>query len=206
MLNNVPVAGQTLGSSRDLINANFATINTAFSVNHVQYNDGSGNQGMHNFITFPIVSPATPPTYAATQDGLYNLTSSITGIQELFIHKQIASSGTQDIPFTASLLSTNATPATGTAGWSYLPSGLLIKWGAGTADGATAYTFPVASNIPVFTTCLSVTISTFSGTSADVNEFARLISFNATTINVWGSFRTTVSPTFVGYYYLAIGF
>ena len=41
MLNVVPnPANQSLENSRDLIKNNFGTIDTTFTANHVQYNDG----------------------------------------------------------------------------------------------------------------------------------------------------------------------
>src|SRR5215475_7361133 len=86
MLNNVPVAGQTLGASRDLINANFVTINTAFSVNHVPYNDGSGLQGLHQFVQMPAGTPVIAT--AAGQIGLYAKNGSVSGVPELYFQRQ----------------------------------------------------------------------------------------------------------------------
>lgn len=151
MLNVVPVVGQTLGNSRDLIAANFATINTAFSVNHVQYNDGSGNQGKHNFVQFPAAVPTG--VTSATEVALYSRNGTTSGIPELFFQRAggLANTG---YTFTEG---TNAAQ-----GWTRLPSGLIMKWGSSTAaiNAATAVTFVgLGATGPAFTTVYSVQVT-----------------------------------------------
>jgi len=144
-LNNVPVPNQTLGASRDLINQNFSVINTAFSVNHVPYNDGSGQQGMHQFLQMPSATPTIATT--STQLGIYANTGPFSGNPELFFQRQslAANSG---YAFTEAQNTAN--------GWTRLPSGILLKWGqqsiaSGTSSGANApVIFPTGAGIPVF--------------------------------------------------------
>jgi len=203
MLNNVPVPGQSLGASRGLINTNFSTIDTAFSVDHVPYNDGSGNQGQHNKITFPVQSSA--PSFIAGVDGLYNLTSTLTSLNELFIHRQ-SFAGSVDLPFTASILSTS-TPGNISAGWTYLPSGILIKWGVSlNANGSTVITFPTGANIPAFNACFTVIPQISQSGTTDVNQAIRLTAATATTFTVYGSSRTTTGAAAVVFSYIAIGY
>lgn len=121
-LNPVPQSGQTLGQTRVPIFGNFTTINAAFLVDHVEYN--TTGQGKHNKVTFPAQSPA--PTFLSGEEGLYNLLNGTTSKNELYVHKQ-TSAGTADIPFTASVLS-NSIPTNNSNGWTYLPSGILVKW------------------------------------------------------------------------------
>ena len=122
-LNNVPLAGQSLGVTRNPINQNFNTINAAFLVDHVEY--ATGGQGKHNKVTFPVQAPA--PAFLPGEEGLYNFLYPTTAKNELFVHKQ-NQAGTVDIPFTASAMS-NVLQANCVNGWTYLPSGLLVKWG-----------------------------------------------------------------------------
>ncbi len=73
-----------------------------------------------------------------------------TGVNELFIVK---ADGTTT-PITARAASTN--------GWSYLPSGILLKWGTTTSINASspfAYLYPTGSSIPVFTSVYSVQLT-----------------------------------------------
>lgn len=207
MLNNVPVPGQTLGNSRDLINANFAAINTAFGVNHVTYNDGSGNQGKHNLLEL-IVQAATP-TFAATETGLYNKVPAapfpLTAKQETFIHLQ-SNSGAHDVPMTASILST-ATPAALSSGWSYLPSGLIVKWSSNiSCTGLQTVNFPVGGNIPAFTICLAVVPQIADGGAGDVNKAVALKAVNPTNFQVYVSPRITTGTATANITYWAIGY
>lgn len=122
-LNFIPQPGQSLGATRNLVLGNFNSIDEGFIVDHVDYN--TAGQGKHNKITFPVQNAA--PMFAAGEEGLYNLLYATTGKNEIFVHKQ-NQAGTVDIPFTASAMS-NVVQANCVNGWSYLPSGLLIKWG-----------------------------------------------------------------------------
>lgn len=116
-LNNVPVPGETLLHSRDLINANFVTyIDAQFKVDHQEFNSG-GNSGKHNKVTMPQ-QPAAPPAFLANEMGFYVTNNISTAQSEIFIRR----APNTDIPFTAGSNSLN--------GWCYLPSGVLIKWGS----------------------------------------------------------------------------
>jgi hypothetical protein len=124
MLNVVPnPPGQSLGNSRDLIKNNFGDIDTTFTVNHVQYNDGSGNGGMHNFIQLPTAIPTKDtlnPPISSPLVALYSNNGASSTVPELFFQRNnlAASMG---YAFTEGL---NDAP-----GYSRLPSGLLVKWG-----------------------------------------------------------------------------
>jgi hypothetical protein len=150
-LNNVPLAGQTLTSSRSPINANFVTISTAFAIDHVDYN--TSGQGKHNKITFPSQSSA--PSFSNPEIGLYNKLPAapfpLTTRNELFIRR--ADGG--ETPITAAGVDGGGFLAS--SGYYYLPSGFLIKWGVAVFPTLAPHTFaagiitlPVATNIPVF--------------------------------------------------------
>ncbi len=185
-LNNVPVPGQSLGASRDLINQNFSVINTAFAVNHVPYNDGSGNQGKHNLVTFPVQSPA--PSFAAGEEGLYNLLNATTAKNELYVHKQTSAS-TADIPMTASILS-QSVPASGAAGWTMLPSGILMRWENFSGNGLTTVT--LSAGYISFTTIYSIMLTPVDTSTGDVDFAVRLVDIlSATQFRVYFSSRSS---------------
>lgn len=207
MLNSVPQAPQSLGQTQPLIQTNFSVIDAAFSINHVQYNDGSGNQGKHNLVDFPVQSVA--PTFAATDTGLFNKVPAapfpLTTKQETFIHTQHFS-GAQDIPMTASILSTS-TPTVFSSGWTYLPSGLILKWAANiSCTGLQVVTFPAGGNIPAFTTCLTVIPQIAQGGAGDTNLAVRLQGVNPTNFTVYVSPRTTTGSATSNITYWAIGY
>ena len=152
-LNDVPLSGQTLASSRSLIQGNFSTIGTAFTVDHINY--GLSDQGKHNQVTFPINASPTAP--AATELRLYNINYATTGLSELFVRRDAGSA----IPFTAQALSAGQ-------GWTFLPSGLLIKYGVLTGLSAgshsQAYAGPGFSANPY-----SVQLTASNGGTASTN-------------------------------------
>lgn len=181
-LNVVPVAGQSLGSSRDLIAQNFAVIDTAFSVNHVPYNDGAGLQGIHNFVTFPSTHTLYSPLATTNiQVGLYSKNGSISGNPELFFQRasQPANSGYSITEATAS-----------SPGWTRLPSGILLKWGNSFFSGASS-TLTVNINAigPAFGTVLNIQISP-AGTSYN--------GVLTVTSQTFANFTVTANPFIIG--------
>lgn len=195
-LNNVPVPGQSLGASRDLINQNFSVIDTAFTVNHVPYNDGSGLQGKHKVVQFPVQSAI--PSLTVGDITMYNKLPASpypqTGVNELFIVK---ADGTTT-PITARAASTN--------GWSYLPSGILLKWGTTTSINGSlpfAYLFPVGSSIPVFNNVFSVQLTVVD----DNPNYATSVAVQTGTMAVTGFsvVYTGTPPSSTVVTYLAIG-
>lgn len=150
--NNIPQPNDQLSNSQPDLLTNFASIQSLVDVNH--YDFSSSNYGKHMWVSLPSQSnvPPTGSAFAATEVGLYNSLNPVTNQQELYINKTLAGPITVNIPATASILSTNATPASGTQGWTYLPSGILMKWGTIPLSTGTpvTITFPVAATIPAF--------------------------------------------------------
>jgi hypothetical protein len=154
-LNIVPVASQTLASSQPQIQQNFTVLDTSFSQNHVPYNDASGYEGKHALVQFNPFTTGSVPATSVGDVSLYNIIPSapypLTGVQELFLVK---SDGATSIPITASVQAAE--------GWCYLPSGVLIKWGTtGSINSASpfVYTYPVATDNPVFQHVYSVQLT-----------------------------------------------
>lgn len=201
-ITNIPGPNDLFSQSQPQILGNFTAIKTLIDVNHVDFDDAT-DQGKHKFISMPVQSPA--PTFSAGEVGLYSFLSPITSKNELYINKTNQVTVTQ-IPATASILSVTSAPANDSNGWSYLPSGILIKWGHSNANGLTATVFPVGANIPVFNQVFSIQVTTAYGNSADGDGFCRLQAFNTTQFSVYGSARTTVSNKSVNFQYLAIGY
>ena len=85
----------------------------------------------------------TVPSFGTTDNGMYTYLYSQTATDELYIHKPSFDAPT-DIPFSASKMS-NTAMASCVDGWSYLPSGLLIKWGTYQPSDGSIATVPVSS-------------------------------------------------------------
>lgn len=193
---DVPLSGQSLNVTRVPINTNFLTINTAFAVNHVVYNDGSGNQGKHFFIEFPI--PASTPTTAAGEVGLYSRTSTLTSQPELvFAHQSgsTAPAAAQIVEFTSA--------GWAVPGWCRLPSGILMKWGFASAVGnvATTVTFPTGGSIPPFSVTPYAVLLTPTGDASSHSNGIFLQSIDSNLqFKMYAAFANTKNV-----YYLAIG-
>jgi hypothetical protein len=117
---NKPLATDQLSQSQQDIENNFIDINSAFNLNHVDFNSGA-TTGMHKFLQMPdlTVVPAVAPL-ATPADGVMLYATN----QALVFRpaNQPIGDVTNDIDFTTAGL---AAP-----GWCRLPSGILMKWGS----------------------------------------------------------------------------
>jgi hypothetical protein len=175
------------------------------------------NNSGFNWIFLPSQGSApgnTPPPAAAFPAGtigIYSAINPVTGLNDIYVNKTNntpPSTAVVQVPITGSILSTfgNITPSNA-PGWTYLPSGILLKWASSmSATGELTVSFPTGSNIPAFTTCFAVILTVASGVPGDTNTAIRLISQTPTTFTVFGSPRTSTGTALVGYNYLAIGF
>jgi hypothetical protein len=204
MLNNVPQTGQTLGATRNSIQTNFSTVDTAFTVDHVQYNDGSGGQGKHKKVTFPVQSPA--PSFSAGEVGLYNFLNPLTAKNELYLHR-ITGASTSNIPMASSTLSGTQAPASLASFWTYLPSGMIIIKGTFTGSGLQTVTFSGAG-IPTLTQVLGVFMQVSSvGSTTDSNINATFIDTPSVgTFRVRVTQRTTTSDASGTFFYQVWGY
>jgi hypothetical protein len=123
-ISTVPLPGQRIRDTQSPINNNFIDIPTLIQINHVGFD--SPDAGKHKFITF-VDNPA-PLAVAGNELGLWNESYVTSSRQELFLKRPIGA----DVPITGALLQANN-------GFSWLPSGLLKKWGTATLDGAGAF-------------------------------------------------------------------
>lgn len=170
--NTIPQPTDKLKDSQADLLANFQAIQTLIEVNHATF--GDANEGKHTFVTFPVQGSA--PSFAAGEEGLYNQAYATTTKNELFVHKQSVDALTE-VPCTASILS-NTAVASCDSGWSYLPSGLLIKWGGLTAATASVTVdFQSLSGGPTYTRVFRVFVSPLdTGTAVNFSVGQRTVS------------------------------
>jgi len=192
-LNDVPQSTQTLANSQPLIRTNFQNIDTVFEVDHVGYNDSG--EGKHKKVTLP--AQAVAPTFSSTDNGLYSKVLSTKN--EMYIHKQ-TSAGTADIPFTSSSLSASV-PASGSGGWTWLPSGMYIVSGSGNANGLTTVTI---TNPPP-TQILNVQLTPFSTGITYQNLEIRLVDILSNSqFRIFGSVNGVAAVA--GFSFLVTGY
>ena len=200
--NNIPQATDRPNNSQPLILANFAAIDTVVGINHVVFDDPSGDQGKHKYISFPVQTgtPPTPP-FVSGEPGMYSFANVATGQNEINIVKLNQATDTI-IPMTASILSITSAPAANSAGWSMLPSGILIKWGFGSANGISTITYDATV---AFGAVFSVTVSSNHG--GGTNDHLLTVYSSGTASFQARSTKASAPATSVatGVYYFAVG-
>ena len=190
-LNNIPQATDALATSQPQILTNFASIETLIDVDHADF--AAVTYGQHNKVSLPVQISA--PSFAAGTIGLYNVNSSLTSNNELYITN---SAGTS-YPVTAADLATT--------GWCYLPSGLIMKWGVNSGNGSTTISYPTGATIPVFATAvLTAQVTNTYNSATDVNTAVTLSSYSTTAIKVYCSARTTTGAATTSFTWLVIGY
>lgn len=158
---NIPLPTDRLRVSQGDLNGNFQT--SAGGIGTML----NPNQG---YIQFPLQVGVPTPT--GSQPGIYGLTPALTGVEELYLQKNNNGPAFYQVPFTASTLS-NVAPSNNIAGWTYLPSGILLKWGsfAGPFAATTLFspTIPSSATVPAFTKLFFVQLGVQAGGSGAFN-------------------------------------
>lgn len=167
---DIPVSGDTLGSTRDRVRNNFQQIALVNAVNHIAFN--TVDKGKHKFLQMPIQS--TDPTTLSNENGFYSKLGTNPAEPNLFVRGQTngfvyqltrlnqANSGTFGN-------STNYPPAVANqnGGWTFLPGGLLFQYGTMLfiSGSTTSVVFPIQ-----FSNLFSLTYSTKTLTSSRISS------------------------------------
>lgn len=173
---NIPQATDQISVSQGEILINFTGINAWTAVDHFDF--ASADAGYHNQVSLIANSANTIP---AGTPGLYSKNYGVTSKVEIWDSVNQAS-GTQTYPFTSSIFSTVAAPVNNSSGWSYFPSGLIMKWGATTVPMAST-PIPLNGLGPNFTNTFSATAvvqGTVAGTAWVVNLIPATLTLNNT--------------------------
>lgn len=179
---NIPQPSDLISVSQNDILQNFQSIDTAWNVNHEDFNAVSA--GKHIKLELTNQSPA--PAGSASQFLLFSQTSS--GQSETWYRRNAEGTAYQ---------LTGKNPTTSTKGSTFLPGGLLMQWdfltGASKNDGAVISFLNTFSATPY---SIQLTASR-NGTSTNV--------LNATSVSSSGFTLRTSSNSNDGVWYLAIG-
>jgi hypothetical protein len=197
-LNILPNSGQSLGQTRDDIKNNFTYINTGFLADHVELNSG-GNSGKHKAVHFINQTNApTAPTTAAGECAIYAAPSLVNPlISALFLKRESSLAATNGIEITYAL--------TNPAGWTQLPSGIMLQWGTSSINNQQLVTFPRA--IP--TACLIVFLTEVVADGSSETNFLQVVDnipFTTTQFTARAKTRTGGVATTARCVFLAIGY
>lgn len=204
---DIPQATDQLNISQGDILGNFQALGAIAGNANNSSASINGTAGF-NWLYLPPqgAKPPAGSSFAAGNVALYsannNAGNTATNKNELFINKQDQATVVQ-IPATASSLSIVSAPAQGTPGWTLLPSGLIIQWGLGTANGLSgAITYPITFPNQV----LATIVCTAYNSVADGDGFVRLNTQSQASFTVYASARTTVTNKNVAFNFMAIGY
>ncbi len=181
-LNDVPLTGQTLNTTRPLIRANFQTIDSAFLVDHVDYN--TAGAGKHEKVTLVANNAAA---FLAGEMGMFNNNVAPYNRPDIWIQRGVGVTSTTLFPMTGyNFAGTGA--GTGGIGWTYIPSGMKMMWGTVTtsAGGTAVITYAGVNGIATFPGFVGDGGGNFVGTiqltridaSATSNGFPRILVMN----------------------------
>ena len=183
----IPVSTDQLDVSQGDLLANFTELNTVMGVNHYTFN--TGNDGKHKTAIFP--QAAAPAAAGAAEVGLYSKSCTIganPAAPEFYINKTALQT-----PFTAADKSAT--------GWTYLPSGVILKWGQGVTGTPIVWTS--AGNLGDFmTACFTVSPTLF--TAGTLHYWIELSAIATTGFTAHAE-DGNGNAAAVAFYYLAIG-
>lgn len=175
---NIPQSTDLISNSQPQILANFSQLNTQFAVDHNAFNTGSGNGNGHHKKVFFDNAPVAP-TVAGTESAIYP--GLVSAAQQLFFKNAVGA---------VQLTGTTVASASGST---FLPGGIILKWGTGAITGSTQ-TFPVAFPNNAYSMIVVGSATSYTGGFV----VSALSTTNFTVSRTSGSGNT-------GYYYIAIG-
>lgn len=183
----VPSTGSLISAQYNILQTNFAQSNTLYGIDHYSWNDATvANRGLHRYLTIPVpVSPAAP---LGAIVNVYSKTFA-EGVPPANYNELVFENPTVATQITASYLDS-------TAGEGFIPGGLQIRAGSGTAAvGGNPITY--SQQFPTATLVVCISINTFAGAG---NTFVPIASYAATGFTASSG---TGNPPFR---YIAIGY
>lgn len=190
----IPKANDIIKDSQKDILVDYMELNDWLAVDHYTFNDP--NEGKHKQLTLPVQQEELP---IGNNEGLIFCDTHLLFNDPLFI-TYIRQNNSSFTDFTSSQPERS--------GWSFLPSGLLLKWGIAEALGVDAVIYPTANNIPEFNTVLH-TFTVILGINQQDRDGIIVISTVDYTVDgfeVWAGLRTQEGvATQVIFYYITIG-
>lgn len=192
---NIPLATDLISVSQNDLKNNFGSVSTAFNVNHVDFN--AAGAGKHKFVTMPEQGGA--PGTVGNEMAMYTKKDG-SNVNQLFLQRQ--TNGTE-IQLTPPVL---GDPVNGNPGTSFLPGGLIVKWGTGSGSGNGSVTFASLGLTDFPNSCFMVFAQPVNG-GAPTSDGGYVYTSSPTTsqFSFLSVRRTTLAATSVTFYFFAIG-
>lgn len=127
---DVPVTGNTLGGTRDIIRTNFQRLSVVFDNNHYTYNNS--NEGKHRTVQLPNQGTLKATGVSEGAIGCLVSPDALAELNYLSESNNFVYQLTRTDPSPAVNASFGTTELVGTAstrGWTFLPGGLILNYG-----------------------------------------------------------------------------
>lgn len=201
--NNIPLAPDQLSKSQGDINGNFQILGAIGGIPGVNNSSGINTAPGAGFNYLFLTAGNNPPAGSVFANNNALFSSAVAGVNELFVNKN-NQAGPVVVPFTKSILSTAVAPANGLPGWTYLPSGIIMKWGiVAVPNIAAGGTQAFDATVP-FTRFFAAFLG--PGNSGAANYSPQISAINTVQITIIN--RGTALGTYVAanVYYCVIGY
>lgn len=157
---NIPQPGDLLSVSQNDIKTNFLSADNSFGTNHYKFSDLTANNGKHKFCEFVNLA-AVPGGLSSGEGTLYTKPAATPG-GDLYYTDD---AGGVEYQITRVNDAAIATFGTSVNGWTFLPGGLIMKYGTflTVPSSFTTYTppGPAFTNVP---TAIVLTVNSSSST------------------------------------------
>lgn len=177
---NIPQPTDELSQSQNDILQNFTSLGSiagSSSANTFSLNNTAG----FNFLFSRNIG--TAPTQVVGATFLWTQTFAPTGRNELFILNDATAVTAAGIPITAAGYTQN--------GWSYLASGILLKWGSITVNASPSTTAVNLNAIgPAYNSAFNVQVTTQNPTTTSYATYVSLTASTLTLGNPGGSMKS----------------
>jgi hypothetical protein len=191
--NNIPQPSDQINDSQPLILQNFATIDSEWQINHVDFTDGT-NHGKHKFVQMP--EQGADAATAVNEGAIYTKEGATSGVTELCFRRE---SNGDVIEITAG--------EAAAVGWTRLPSGILMKWGVDNHNlgNPQAHTYNFPGGAPAFNNVYSCSLTTIKQPADNVHGFLQTLT--AANFTWYAEQRLSNNAPLVAFsvYYIVIG-
>ena len=186
---NIPLSTDLLSVSQGDILGNFQALGSAWPVNHVDFN--ASGAGKHKYVEFP--DQGSDPAGAASELTLFAKLDA--GSTTQLYYKRNAEGTSYQL--------TAQNPTIASSGSTFLPGGIILKWGSASVTNSQAVSF--ASAFP--TACWQVICQPINNGAVTVaNDYVYVQSSPTTTqFTATAVKRTSLSGNTVTFSYIAIG-
>lgn len=211
---DIPLSGESLGSTRDRTRGNFQEIAAVEAINHVAFN--TTGKGKHKFLQMPEVtaSGAGVPATLTNEGGVYvdvainpaEANLFFRGENNGFNYQMTAADQTNSGVFGNNTTYTGA-QAFEKGGWTFLPGGLIMQYGSvlpgqNTSSSGTTK-FPKPFTAPPFLV-MATPVTRSSGVSSNQERVISIRNTLSTTTQFQWNWETDTA-SYVGFNWIAIG-